>query len=600
MTAKALLSVENSVFLRSFTNDLKFSAWVFGEMKSLVKKIATKQAFSSDLATNLLTIVVRVLAAEPHEVQLDQLAQRGVFSVARILVMCSLYAPSNRQAMEWCMERLFQCAPVLKDQITMVIPMFTQVLVDIHQKVNMLKAHDEIAKELLDHIADTTHSINAMTRCSPTILEMLTPQGETIQHAFNGNTLLYAIFVCYECDLPMLSSLNSENEVWQQSIGKVRSYCLNLLDTWMEHHLLSVLRMGSSQSEEACENLFGVIDILLHGNNAPAIMTDNGTFLSDYNQLYNFKAACKLAFQQAQIDEARGDYLVLMLDKLPLRPSGKQQKPEKQPEQSQVSDDEKLLHAISQVQEVFPDLGDGFLELCIKAYNYQAEQAIMGLLEENLPEAIAPLDRSLRKTDAAYKEIVNPKSKAILKSDQIWVGKKKQPEAYKPESAKENAEYAAKTQALIMSYDEEPPLWLDAPTNEYNDDYNDELEDYTPFSANDEMDYEEIKARNKLVRAQEAEDEYWESMRNRNHSAQEESNESNDDDEQVKKEEEKRSIGRNMTTAKNGAIVAEDKTASNDAKKQNKNRARKEHNKAKVGNHNRKDGARRKQAKGMI
>ncbi|KAG0338545.1 hypothetical protein BG000_003795 [Podila horticola] len=49
---------------------------------------------------------------------------------------------------------------------------------------------------------------------------------------------------------------------------------------------------------------------------------------------------------------------------------------------------------ISQLQDLFPDLGDGFLEACLKAFNDDPEAVTMRLLEENLPTDLASMDRS--------------------------------------------------------------------------------------------------------------------------------------------------------------------------------------------------------------
>jgi hypothetical protein len=49
---------------------------------------------------------------------------------------------------------------------------------------------------------------------------------------------------------------------------------------------------------------------------------------------------------------------------------------------------------ISQLQDLFPDLGDGFLEACLKAFNDDPEAVTMRLLEENLPTDLATMDRS--------------------------------------------------------------------------------------------------------------------------------------------------------------------------------------------------------------
>ncbi|KAF9976677.1 hypothetical protein BGZ73_008074 [Actinomortierella ambigua] len=49
---------------------------------------------------------------------------------------------------------------------------------------------------------------------------------------------------------------------------------------------------------------------------------------------------------------------------------------------------------VSQLQDLFPDLGDGFLEACLKAFNDDPEAVTMRLLEESLPADLATMDRS--------------------------------------------------------------------------------------------------------------------------------------------------------------------------------------------------------------
>lgn len=49
---------------------------------------------------------------------------------------------------------------------------------------------------------------------------------------------------------------------------------------------------------------------------------------------------------------------------------------------------------ISQLQDLFPDLSDGFLEACLKSFSDDPEAVTMRLLEEDLPADLATMDRS--------------------------------------------------------------------------------------------------------------------------------------------------------------------------------------------------------------
>lgn len=50
---------------------------------------------------------------------------------------------------------------------------------------------------------------------------------------------------------------------------------------------------------------------------------------------------------------------------------------------------------ISQVKDLLPDLGEGFILACLEHYGYDPEQVINNILEERLAPALSQLDRSL-------------------------------------------------------------------------------------------------------------------------------------------------------------------------------------------------------------
>ncbi|ORX82357.1 hypothetical protein K493DRAFT_388745 [Basidiobolus meristosporus CBS 931.73] len=53
---------------------------------------------------------------------------------------------------------------------------------------------------------------------------------------------------------------------------------------------------------------------------------------------------------------------------------------------------------ISQIQDLFPHLGDGFLEACLIEFNDDVERVIMLLLEDSLPSSLSQLDRSMKRS----------------------------------------------------------------------------------------------------------------------------------------------------------------------------------------------------------
>ena len=54
---------------------------------------------------------------------------------------------------------------------------------------------------------------------------------------------------------------------------------------------------------------------------------------------------------------------------------------------------------ITHIQDILPGLGDGFVILCIEELNYDVEQVINLLLEDNLPPSLENANRNLSKEE---------------------------------------------------------------------------------------------------------------------------------------------------------------------------------------------------------
>jgi len=52
---------------------------------------------------------------------------------------------------------------------------------------------------------------------------------------------------------------------------------------------------------------------------------------------------------------------------------------------------------ISQVQELFPDLGDGFIDQCLNEFNNNPETVIAKLLDNDLPANLKNLSRTMKR-----------------------------------------------------------------------------------------------------------------------------------------------------------------------------------------------------------
>jgi hypothetical protein len=172
-------------------------------------------------------------------------------------------------------------------------------------------------------------------------------------------------------------------------------------------------------------------------------------------------------------------------------------------------------------------------------------------------------------------------------STKAWKGKKPQLAKYDPKGLSDDPILSEKMKSILHDYDdgEEKAAYFEELDGLYDDEYDDNLEDYQPFSVNDDRlgDLDEIREQNKRVRAREAEEIFWENMRNPNHLPVEEG--SDEKGQNVKKD----------PVEVAPQVIATDKKSTQPDLRQ---RARDRKNKAKIGNHHRKDRAMRKQNRG--
>ncbi|KAI8868478.1 hypothetical protein GQ42DRAFT_164104 [Ramicandelaber brevisporus] len=79
---------------------------------------------------------------------------------------------------------------------------------------------------------------------------------------------------------------------------------------------------------------------------------------------------------------------------------------------------EQITANVSQIQELFPDLSDDFVKLCLREYQDNPELVTMALLEDALPPKIAALDRKSYKEPSIVKQPQSQPQKQPQKQEQ--------------------------------------------------------------------------------------------------------------------------------------------------------------------------------------
>jgi hypothetical protein len=186
-----------------------------------------------------------------------------------------------------------------------------------------------------------------------------------------------------------------------------------------------------------------------------------------------------------------------------------------------TSPSDEVDRRIQQVKQILPHLGEGFIEAALSLYQADVETTVATLLSDpsEYPTALQVLDLTLprRKKDHS------------LQDDQAMAEEARQ--IVKERVALEEEREAARYKALlyVTRQDEQQQQQQQADSivhhkyqDEYDDDYDDQYDevDIRLGSTDDgftmDMDFEQVKLYNQLVRADEAEDLFWEDNRNFN------------------------------------------------------------------------------------
>ncbi|KAF1315040.1 Ubiquitin system component cue, partial [Globisporangium splendens] len=537
-------------------------------------KALSKDAHDAlDAETRLVFLLYMRVFALLKKQQSDKLLLDSLLHMTRIVPFCQLYAQNNGSTMQ-----------AFVDELVDRVNGFDAHVGKLHD-VYLTHVHTAVQQDKRTQVLDLIHIIYEIS-LSALSSQLLLNNGKDPEQIVQSESLLRALVVCYESDLPMLQrhlvKLDEKAQEKVLIIAETRRLLLHVLGRFMD---LLMAKQDEGNPDEVLLEVLHIISHCCEDDNA-----EQGSYLSDLWHLCDYKvmlySITKISsfLESSEVESDHLSYLEMITDGLPRRriaPVGMDsekkldaEKPSHDPAQAKgnaetsvhYEEEEKedyndgedaalLTSMVHQVKDFFPDLGDGYVELCLLSSQKQLEVVINFLLESNPPPALLDVPRDLKRSDPTFLLLEaqltgKPPASAKAKNDKqkldptrVWVGKKPQEKHYDPQIAKKDADLVNKTKKIAdMIVEEEeimagmvPFLKLD----EYDDDYNDEFEDYEPFSVHDSGlgdDQDSIRKHNRLLLAREAEDAFWESMKNKNHqySANNDDEEDVDDDEEEK------------------------------------------------------------------
>ncbi|KAL9536872.1 hypothetical protein MBANPS3_012297 [Mucor bainieri] len=365
--------------------------------------------------------------------------------------LCSfavVYGESNVSAVRHIMAQLTQEEAIEKELLSVI-----SMLVDAVQSMpNLLVAPTSI--ETLDRAYVLVRVLDALFSATLFV--------DVIQSSFD--TLDSVLIECYRDIIPTLKKTVDSDSNAAPYAFLVKKSLVSTFNSYADGHFFRPLGyISSTKDHHSLEKLSEPIDaaaIDLINNKLLEYIENSGlesskTAFVDGPLVLDWEVEYHITEKLDKInkdafggDEERLEFLMLSMEQVRDSNAGTgswgdnlqpQQPPSAQTQKSPaIYQNVERTSKISQIHDLFPDFGDGFIEACLDANNDDVEVVIMQLLEDSLPASVSGLDRKMERkplpdaatavselthleseAEAVYLEAEareNPKEESVLKS----------------------------------------------------------------------------------------------------------------------------------------------------------------------------------------
>uniref|UniRef100_A0A3L7INR1 Activating signal cointegrator 1 complex subunit 2 n=1 Tax=Cricetulus griseus TaxID=10029 RepID=A0A3L7INR1_CRIGR len=384
-----------------------------------------------------------------------------LFDIPKILDLCVLFGKGNSPLLQKMIGNIFTQQPSYYNDLDETIPTILQVFSNILQHCGLqgdgtsttpqklgekgrLTPSDMPLLELKDivlYLCDTCTTLWAFLDIFPLACQ-----------TFQKHDFCYRLASFYEMAIPEMES----------AIKKRRLEDSKLLgDMWQrlshsKKKLMEVFHIILNQIcllpilESSCDNIQGFIEEFLQIFSS---LLQEKRFLRDYDSFFPIAEDISLLQQASSaLDETRTAYILQAVEsawegvdrqkikdikdpsrakdannEVTMTPKPISEMPSSQLENSE--EDEECMGAaaalgptvcgveldslISQVKDLLPDLGEGFILACLEHYSYDSEQVINNILEDRLAPELSQLDRSLERKEENVRSLVNDKRAVV-------------------------------------------------------------------------------------------------------------------------------------------------------------------------------------------
>lgn len=380
------------------------------------------------------------------------LYENFLFDIPKIFDLCVLYGEGNGPILTKMVDNIFTQQPSYNDDLRCAIPTVLQVFRDIGEKCGLeidkqgslspqkltspRKDNSQLMTMIISDFQDIVLYLADIALTLANFLEIHPPSCDLFMKEHFITRLAEFYDMLFPEILQTLKMRNFENisqqKLLKKKLKQATSSFMKVVNLIINHCYIQPVLDQRSNVDECIEGFIETFS---------AILADR-RFLADFDGCYQVQVYLDIISQSAcDVDETRIQYIQEAVNSA-FATYGKRRKPtggvnrggrtspDGSPEplvasggtaiktEDQFTQDDyaasyseyegacseprktgiELESMISSVQDLLPDLGEGFIELCLDELGYNIEKVINAVLEEKLPPSLLEIDRKLPRT----------------------------------------------------------------------------------------------------------------------------------------------------------------------------------------------------------
>uniref|UniRef100_A0A8C3Y4T2 Activating signal cointegrator 1 complex subunit 2 n=1 Tax=Catharus ustulatus TaxID=91951 RepID=A0A8C3Y4T2_CATUS len=335
-----------------------------------------------------------------------------LFDIPKILDLCVLFGKGNGLLLQKMIGNIFTQQPSYFSDLDETLPTVLQVFNNILHKCGLQcegasaepqKLEEKVSvtagnmplqelKDIVLYLCDTCTTLWAFLDVFPLACQ-----------TFQKHEFCYRLASFYELAIPELESAikkrhYEDNSVFADLWRRISHSRKKMIEVF---HILINQVCLQPILESSCENIQPFIEEFLQIFTS---VLQERRFLRDYDELFPVEDDVSLLQQASSaLDETRTAYILQAVESAWEGVDRKKGQAVKDPAASKGASaivempSSCLDSLISQVKDLLPDLGEGFILACLEEYGYDTEQVINNILEDKLVPHLDKLDRRMQR-----------------------------------------------------------------------------------------------------------------------------------------------------------------------------------------------------------